>query len=168
MPAYEAISSTTVGTATASITFSSVPQTYEHLEIRLFARGSAAATLANVTLRINSDTASNYVLSSLEGSGTGVSGLRFGASTSLSIAHVSGDTAAANIFGCGIIFFADYANTTGNKTITSISGNDRDGSGSVFFRNGLWKSNSAISTIELTLSNFMVGSVVSLYGLRSA
>ena len=168
MPAYEAISSTTVGTATASITFSSVPQTYEHLEIRLFARGSAAATSANVTLRINSDTASNYVLSSLEGNGTGVSGLRFAASTNLSIAHVSADSATANIFGCGIIFFADYADTTHNKTITSISGNDRNGSGSVFFRNGLWKSNSAISTIELTLSNFMVGSVVSLYGLRSS
>jgi len=55
---YESIQTVTVGAGgTATVTFSSIPATYTHLQIRGIARASADTQL-DVTL--NSDTGSNY------------------------------------------------------------------------------------------------------------
>ena len=55
--AYDAIASTTLSASAASITFSGIPSTYTHLQVRLQTSASAAA---NYYYQVNGDTGSNY------------------------------------------------------------------------------------------------------------
>jgi hypothetical protein len=65
--AYDSIATTTLSSPAASITFSSIPATYTHLQIRGIARSTAAA--GNVSIAYNSDTGSNYAGHDLYGDG---------------------------------------------------------------------------------------------------
>jgi hypothetical protein len=63
----------------------------------------------------------------------------------------------------------DYANTSKNKTIRMLSGNDRNGSGDIILISGLWASTSAINQIDLRLesaANFAQYSQFALYGIK--
>ena len=61
----------TVGaTATASITFSNIPATYSHLQIRAIARTNVASTADYPQIRFNSDSGSNYAHHLLYGDGS--------------------------------------------------------------------------------------------------
>jgi len=53
--AYESIATTTVSTSVSSITFSSIPATYTHLQLRWIARSDRAAAQDFVDIRLNSD-----------------------------------------------------------------------------------------------------------------
>jgi len=166
--AYEAIAATTLSSTTSSITFSTIPTTYEHLQIRFYALNSGATTGVYVRLRINGDTATNYVQQFTYGNG----GTAFSnASTGLSFFEVGfiPGTTAANMAGVSVIDFVDYLNTNKYKVSRSIFGQDRNGAGACFFANGLWLSTAAINQIQLypETNSFAAGTVAALYGLKS-
>ena len=68
-----AIATQTLGSATASITFSSIPSTYTDLRIVFSGTG---ATVLNLKVRFNGDSASNYSQTNLQGLGYSVQSSR--------------------------------------------------------------------------------------------
>ena len=160
---FESIATVTVGSGgSASITFSSIPATYTHLQIRSANRGGSSGNV-----RFNGDTGNNYTRHYLEGNGTsGVSG----SGTSQPYIDIFGNTTTASIVAINIIDIFDYANTNKYKTVRNLSGIDENGSGYVGIQGGLWMSNSAISSITLTSAggNFAQYSSVALYGIKGA
>lgn len=159
MPAtYESIATTTLGSATNSITFSSIPQTYT--DLILVVNGTLNST-GNYSLRFNGDTGTNYSDTALFGDGTNAGSNRRSTGTVayIGIGGTSMVTTIANIM--------NYSNTTTNKTTIARSG---DASQRVESRVSLWRSTAAITTVLLfsDAQNMAAGTTATLYGVKSA
>ena len=170
---YESIATTTVGAGgSATVTFSSIPATYTHLQVRLFARTSITAGNQDDTLmRFNSDTSSNYAGHQLYGDGSSAGAGSLGGTPPVNVmypAFITSNSATANSYGVGIIDILDYTNTNKYKVMRSLNGHDNNGNGFILLRSGLWMSTSAISTITFTLGsgNFTQYSSFALYGIK--
>lgn len=169
---YESISTVTVGSGGSStITFSSIPSTYKHLQIRGIARDNNAVNdTTSIKLTFNSDTTSTYVRHYLyaDGAGTPVSG--YNATTGFTYqGAVAQNSTTANCFGVMIIDILDYQNTNKYKTIRTLSGADYNGSGAISLQSGLWQSTSAITNISFisgSSANFMQYSQFALFGVK--
>jgi hypothetical protein len=171
--AYESIASATGTGSSATITFSSIPQTYQHLQIRGIVRNDEATTGIRVLqMRLNSDTGSNYALHALFGDGSSVDVAGLSTQTQIIIASgvVSRGGNTANILGATIIDIHDYANTSKNTTTRHFSGLDLNGSGRVLLNSGLWIDTSAVTSISLITSagNFNTQTQFALYGIKGA
>jgi hypothetical protein len=177
--AYEWLETISVGTAVASVSFSNLNSTYgstyQHLQLRFTGRATEADTSSAFGIELNSDTGSNYarhrLLASVVG---GTLGVRSDASTSqasmVQVAHISGDSATANIFGAGFIDILDPFETSKNTTVRLLSGFVVSGDPRVGLSSGFWNNTAAVTTIKLTprSGNFAIGSRFSLYGMRSS
>ena len=162
---FESIATATVGSGgSATITFSSIPATFAHLQIRATLKqsiGSAAFA------RFNSDTGSNYARHRLIG--TGASAGAYG-ETSQNKVQINTSQGYPS-FGVFVMDILDYANTNKYKTERHLFGLDENGSGQVGLESNLWRSTSAISTIEFISpngGNYSEFSHFALYGIRSA
>jgi hypothetical protein len=160
---YESIATTTLSSSAGSITFSSIPATYSHLQIRITQLNTATAT---TNLRLNSDTGSNYSRHYLFGGGASATGAAGSASqTSIGVLYNESTTYAA----VGVIDILDYASTVKNKTVRSLMGWDANGSGYVFLYSGSWM-NSSTATSSLTFTpdggSLATGSTFALYGIK--
>ena len=170
--AYEAISTVTVGGGgSSSITFSSIPSTYKHLQIRVLSRSNRAYTLDALKLRFNSDSSNNYAFHYLNGDGSSASagGLTSASLTYVPTPNMAGNTATANIFGACVIDILDYTNTNKTQTVRMLGGTDLNGSGYSTFQSGLWLSTNAVTQIDLTPevgSSFNQYSSFALYGIK--
>lgn len=163
MPAtYEPISTTTLGTAAASITFSSIPATYTDLRLTLVNPLGAASYY--LYFRLNSDSAANYSRTILYG--TGGSALS-STSTADNFALLGYLTTTQPTFQTLDIF--SYAGST-NKTWLITSSQDANGSGEVRAQVGLWRSTSAITTLAISrqTGNLDIGTTATLYGIKAA
>lgn len=174
MPAFEAIASTTLGSTTTTVTFSSIPDTYEHLQLRLYLRaGYTGGPDATMFMRLNSDSGSNYTNRWIYGNGSAASASNNVSETAYRFLWVPAGTALSNTFGVSIIDILDYASTNKRKTIRAIEGHETNNNtnGYVFLHSSLWSNTAAVSTLTFTsaeTNGFVAGSVFSLYGLRSS
>lgn len=154
---------------TGSVVFSSIPQTFKHLQIRIVGRQSSGTSPMQALMYMNGDTYNgNYQWGYIENSnGTyymtsaNNSGIRWGFITG------SGDT--ASYFGGSIIDIYDYTNTTTQKSVMIKSGYNISSTNQWFdLSMGMFKSNSAITELrfDTQAGNFVTGSRVSLYGIK--
>ena len=161
-----------VGSAGQStISFTSIPATYKHLQIRGITRDTGGSYGYNVNMNLNSDSGSNYTYHQLEGNGSAASGAgSSSATTQFPFAISSGGTNAAGVFSAVVCDILDYTNTNKYKVHRTLSSYDDNGSGYMDFRSGVWLSTVAISTITLsaTGSNFAQYSSFALYGIKGA
>ena len=175
---FESIATVSVGSGgAATVTFSSIPATYTHLQVRYIAQTNRGTFGRDtVGMRINSDSASNYSCHFLSGDGSGVSA---GADTSPNIIRtgVAGTTTAGTyFFGAGIIDLLDYANTNKYKTVRTFGGNDVNGTvggagGEAVYQSGNWRNTSAITSLTFSMfsgTTFSQNSVFALYGIKGA
>jgi hypothetical protein len=172
--AYTLIADSTLG-ADGTFSFTSIPNTYEHLQLVCYLRSDRAATEDDLGLRFNNDTASNYDGYTFRGNGTGptsTGGESLAATSLVQKNSLVGNTATANVFGGVTVTIPHYAGTTNNKAAHSLAGKKigtATGNLSVLMGMGAWRSNSAINRVDLLPAgggtNFKAGSRVSLYGL---
>jgi hypothetical protein len=166
---YEPIATTTLGSATASITFSSIPATYTDLRL-VFVGIESGVTQVSKRIYFNGDTGSNYSATKLLGNGTAAAsanntsdaGLRF---ASDQVGDASGTIPVFTTFD---IF--SYAGSTYKTTLIATS-SDQNGSGYVQRTAGLWSNTAAITTIRLgfnTGATWAAGSIATLYGIKNA
>jgi len=167
---YESIATTTVGSGgSASVTFSSIPATYSHLQIRIMGRSDRAATRDVVKLTFNSDTGANYTEHGLYGDGTSVTSYGSTSVTSANTYRIAAANAASNMQGGIVIDILDYANTNKYTTLRSFGGVDLNGSGEIWFNSSLWLNTSAINNIVLTsIGTLQQYSSFALYGIKGA
>ena len=143
----------------ATITFSSIPSTYTDL-ILIIGGGSTSATVVS-QLQFNSDTGSNYSWTALYGTGSSALSARSSNTTS------AGNCITSNISTTTIYNIMNYANTSTNKTVIGRGNSSAD---LVDTRVSLWRNTAAINRIDVTFNsgNFASGTVVTLYGVKSA
>lgn len=169
MPAtYEPIATTTLGSAASTITFSSIPSTYTDLRLVLVATASSANT-AYPRFRFNGDTGTNFSNTTLKANGTTAASDRDTSQTSLILGPYNYVALSTTIPTFGSIDIFSYAGST-NKTCLTISNNDLNGSGEITARVGLWRSTSAITSIDILGNggNFAAGTTATLYGIKAA
>jgi hypothetical protein len=170
---YESIATTTVGGGgAASISFTSIPATYTHLQIRAMGRSSTGGfTNTGVTVRMNNDTTSNYSNHGLDSYGTGISAFGSASTSSMYIGEVVGSTGLANAYGVFVLDILDYANTNKYKTIRTLIGQNQNSAssvGNISLTSGSWRSTSAVDRIDLTTGFTLAQySSFALYGIKS-
>lgn len=170
---FESIASATGTGSSNTITFSSIPSTYTSLQIRFIGRTTASDVPANLHIRLNGDTGSNYAQHQLYGDGT--TATASGAATQTRIRGGAISTAAetSGVMGVNIVDIHDYSSTTRNKTVRIFSGIDKNGSGGfVELGSGLWASTSAVNSVSLlttvTGGSWTTDTVIALYGIKGA
>lgn len=167
--AFESIATTTLSTSTATIAFSSIPETYKHLQVRYLARTDRAAFEDIVLVRFNSDTGSNYSRHYLYGDGASSGSGGAASQTYILTDGCTGASTTASVFGCGVLDVFDYANTNKYKTLRGLTAYDRNGGGLIVANSGNWRSTSAITAITITSfnsANFVQYSSFALYGVK--
>lgn len=170
---YESIATVTVGSGgSSSITFSSIPSTYAHLQIRGIARSgiTVGATTALIIQINGNSTITDYATHLLDGNGSSASA--YGAADDFPQTSICTNNQTSDIFGAFIIDILDVNNTNKYKTIRAIGGNDNNGSGNIRFSSGaLYSNTNAISSITLVSAgsaNLLQHSTFALYGIKSA
>ena len=157
---YEPISTQTVsGTSTSTITFSSIPQTYTDLVLVINGQTSADV---DIFVRFNSDTATNYSYTVMQGNGSSAVSSRVSNSTGWST--TSGNPSLG--FTTYITNIFNYTNATTFKTsITRTNTNDRTGAIA-----SIWRATpAAITTVNVLVYSgyFIAGSTFTLYGIKA-
>jgi len=159
---YESISTVTVGVGgQSSITFSSIPGTYKHLQIRALNLTNNAASVS--TVYFNGDTTNtNYKNHLLFGFGATANA---GANSVPYAPVIQGGTLSAP--GAMILDILDYANTNKNKTTRDLVGYDANGSGGIALNSNLWLNTAAITSITFNANTtFQQYSSFALYGIK--
>lgn len=162
--AFESIATTTVGaSAVSEIIFSSIPQTYKHLQIRGIVRNSV--TEGNLNTQFNSDTASNYAFHMVTGDGNSAASYNTNPQSYITHGNFSG---VSDIFTGVVIDILDYTDTNKYTTTRNICSFDRNGAGSVYFNSGHWRNTSAVTTVRLFAGNNAMAqySSFALYGIK--
>jgi hypothetical protein len=162
---YESIATTTVGSGgTATITFSSIPSTYTHLQVRFSQLSGTSVT--DIRVQFNSDTGNNYSRHYIYGDGaaTAAGGASSGA---FAFGGLTGNTTSPSV---SVIDILDYKNTNKNKTVRTLTGWDNNGSGYVQLQSGAWLNTAAITSITIFSSstNMNQYSSFALYGIKGA
>lgn len=158
---YEPIATTTLGSAQATVTFSSISGSYTDLVLVMAFSDGGTGGGQDILMRFNSDSGSNYSRTFLIGDGS---------------AATSGRTSNATSFAPGGLYtnsmykiqIQNYSNTTTNKTVISDTRVSSTYAASVV---GLWRSTSAITSITLTVNagfSYQSGSTFTLYGIKAA
>jgi hypothetical protein len=161
---YESIATYTVTSGTtSSITFSNIPSTYAHLQVRGFGQSTGTP---QIRFRFNSDTGNNYAWHCLEGNGTNA-GVQKTTTTNEMLIFVNGFI-GANTPSPFVTDILDYANTNKYKTIRSINGGDNNSAGNIALNSGLWQNTSAVTSITIasTGTAFSQYSTFALYGVN--
>lgn len=156
----------------STITFSSIPSTYKHLQIRSIARTNyTGGNNDGYKVNFNSDTGNNYSWHQLGGSGASAFAQSSSSTGTIYVAYVASNAAISNNFGASVIDILDYANTSKYKTLRNLTGTDNNGNGGLTLGSGLWQNTSAISSISITQwdgTSFLQYSQFALYGIKGA
>jgi len=173
--AYDSIATATVANGTTqTITFSSIPATYTHLQLRYIIRTDRSDDyLDAIGMRFNSDTGSNYYRHRFEteNAGGAVGGTSTGTDAQY---HFIGSSAlcTSGVFASGVVDILDYANTSKNKTTKSLCGYmESTARNLIGFEGSMWNNTAAVNTIALKVNYgtyYAIGSTIALYGIKGA
>lgn len=158
---YTALATQTLGSASSSVTFSSIPSGYTDLVLVMSAKiTSGGAT--NDRLQFNGDTGTNYSTTVLYGTGSSAGSYRLSNNSSILI-----DDVTSTNFNVNEINIQNYSNTTTYKTVVLRSS---PSDSSVQANVGLWRSTAAITSLTILAgaSTFVAGSTFNLYGIANA
>jgi hypothetical protein len=162
---YESIATVTGSGNPSTISFSSIPSTYKHLQVRYFIRNTAAAYY--LLCRINGISSSTYYYNHwINGDGSTASASSDNSNAGGLLPRAS---TTASIFAGGVVDFLDYTNTNKYKTVRALGGADRNGSGYIEFQSFLYSYNTnAISSLDFTFNGgtFDTNSSIALYGIK--
>ena len=164
---YEPIATQTLGSNTASITFNSIPSTYT--DLRVIIASAYTSNTASINMRFNGDTASNYSCTQLSGGGASAYSNR---STSMTYARILGldNGTSTSIPHMSTTDIFSYSSST-FKTLLTMSASDQNGSGAIENIVNLWRSTSAINSVQVLAQGsglLVTGTTATLYGIKNA
>jgi hypothetical protein len=158
---FSPIATTTLGSATSSVTFNSFSG-YTDL-VLVFNGTVASGSGSSLSIQFNGDTGSNYSETILAGSGTAAGS---GRDSNLAFSVVGTIYTTDNN---AIVNVMNYSNATTYKTIISRSNNAAN---SVRAFVSLWRSTAAITSMVIKADNgavnFATGCTFTLYGISAA
>jgi hypothetical protein len=155
-----------VASPVTSITFSSIPQGYTDLIVKISARSSDGNIADGANIYLNNDTTTgNYSFRRLRGTGTSV--LSDSSSSSYRWFQVPGNTATTNTLGNLEAYIPNYTSSVYKSVsvdgITENNGTEAHAS----IVAGLWNSTSAITSVTIASGGnyFLTNSTATLYGV---
>jgi len=160
MATYVPLQSVVLSSASASVSFTGIDQTYTDLVIAIAATSTGDT---QVRLRLNSSTGTPYSSTITGADGSSVFSIRVSDEATMNIGGVGQST------GTNLIQINDYSNTTSNKTVFGRYGELSPSYGESAVKLGLFRSTAAITSVTFTLGtgNYSAGSTFSLYGIKS-
>ncbi len=115
--AFESIASVT-GSGGNELTFSSIPSTYKHLQIRgIYKDTETGGFVTDMKIRFNSDSGFNYSWHNIFATGSAVSASGNASMASIQVESAGYAGATSGIHGVSIVDIHDYSNTSRNKTV---------------------------------------------------
>lgn len=164
----DAISAIALTSSQNSIEFNSIPQTYQHLQIRYSANIDA---IAGGNFQFNADNSELYRNHYLVGDGTNANSYADAGANVHAYGSIYGQgyNGGSSTFASGIIEILDYNNTNKFKVCRSLIGIDRNGSGAIQLVSTSWRSTAAINAIKFFAegtSVFTSNTNISLYGIK--
>jgi len=170
---YESIATTTVGSGgSATVSFTSIPSTYTHLQVRWLVRSTATGGDNASSLRMKfNDISGTYRSHGLVGTGTSALAGELASSTGeWNYYVIPNNSVTSSIYGAGVIDVLDYANTNKNTVSRLLGGWDSNGGGQVSLQSLLWVDTAAVNRLDFTLAtgNFAQYSQFALYGIKGA
>ena len=165
---YEPIATTTLGSDTANITFSSISSSYTDL-VLICNWSNGAGGGAN--MQFNGDTGTNYSITTLNGNGSSAGSTRTTNQNYIHLSYNIGVSTDSTTFAPIIVHINNYSNATTNKTsLSKLSGTYASNGPGVEAIVGLWRSTAAINSIKLfsTGYNLKSGMSATLYGIKAA
>ncbi len=156
------IESKTLGTAAASIEFTSIPQDGTDLVVLASIRSAFADVSNDIVMSINGVTTNR---SWRDLYGTGSSALS-ASSTTGHIGNLNGNTSTSNTFGNACIYITNYTASV-NKSISFDTVSENNATLSLIrMGTSLWSSTAAITSLafsDISAANYLAGSTISLY-----
>ena len=153
---YIALATTTLGSAAATVTFSSIPATYKDLILIADCTHSTSSAI-DLDVRFNSDTGSNYSRVIMFGDGSGTAS-NAATENMLDVGYTNNNKTAM------IIQIMDYSATDKHKTVLARQSTPGF---LVMATAGRWANTAAINTLSFfpNGANWVSGTTVSLYGV---
>jgi hypothetical protein len=175
-PYCEVIDGSYLSSDTSSVTFTSIPQTYDTLLLRCSIRTTLDTTPGRdyMRMRFNSDSGTNYSLQALYGTDTTESGYAAGVELDRFLIYNSScDPSNSNIFGSITVEIPAYAHENKNTTIIWQGGTINTNSyPAQMFGGGVWDNTAAVTSIYLAAGDasgqLASGSAFTLYGLKTS
>ena len=164
---YELISSQILTGSASSVTFSSIPSDFKHLQVRYVANSNRSG-VTEMKINLNGDTGSNYAWHFLYGDGSSVASTAQTSRTSGYFGYTGNNSTQALSFGPGVVDILDYSNTSKNTTLRALTGSTT-GINNIGLYSNLWINTAAVTTIALapfSANDWVIGSRFSLYGIR--
>jgi hypothetical protein len=169
---FDSIATATVGAGGSStVSFTSIPATYKHLQIRYMAKDTYSAVADFTSFGISGNGTNTWRNHYLMGDGADPYAGSIGLGLVL-YATPNSHSSLANRFGVGIIDVLDYADTNKNKTFRILNGEENNTNntlGRMTFQSLLKVDTTAISSLTFTGdSGFAQYTQFSLYGIKGA
>lgn len=160
---FQLIETKTLGTAAASIEFTSIPQDATDLLVLTALRFDI--DLADVNLKLNGTT-SGYSMRLMYGTGSSVASANNSSGAFVWAGFGNFSTSTASTFSNSQLYFPNYSGSS-NKTV-SIEGVTGNNAATNYqqITAGLWANTAAITTLNFSgggSGNFVAGSTISLY-----
>lgn len=166
--AYESIASVTLGSAGSSIDFTSIPQTYKHLQIRFMIKSQSASN--DFSIGANGSFAiSNSSSHTLKGDGSNASASAWVSQSYVSFTNSGVGTTSfpSGSIGAGIIDLLDYTDTNKTKVLKALWGSDQNGAGFIALNSGSLNTTSAITQLNFFNGyNWAANTTFALYGIK--
>lgn len=174
--AYEQLESVILTGTQATISFSNLNSTYgstyQHLQFRMLLRTNRAGQNQDTGIFTFNSNTSGYANHFLYGYNGAVSSAASVSQARIEFAiSISGAGQTANAFSAHIMDVLDAFETTKNTTVRTFGGvmGTTSTQGIAELQSGFWNNTAAIDSITFdAIGDFIAGSRVSLYGLRSA
>ena len=168
---YDSIATASGTGSSATISFTSIPATYTHLQIRGIWNTTTGSPFWAYYVKLNSDTtAANYRSHVLDGSGSAASSYTSTTYAGALIPSTGAGSTASTTMSPMVMDILDYANTSKNKVTRTLNGVDLNGSGYINFASGLWMNTAAITQIDIVSAsgNHSTLTQFALYGIKGA
>jgi hypothetical protein len=170
--AFDLLETTTLTTATSTVTFSglgSYASDYDHLQVRFVTRTNRNSSADVVIMTLNGDTGSNYSWHSLGGNGGAVESTAGSSQVKINTVVVAATFSQGSAMGAGVLDILDFGNTNKNTTVRGLGGNTNGND--VKLISGAWYNTAAVTSITLDQNigtTFDSTSRFSLYGIKKA
>ena len=169
---YELIEAKTLSSATASIQFTSIPQTYADLLLKVSARANVSGGWTNVMIGINGST-SNITWLGLYGYSNTSKGSNTN-SVSRVIGNANANSSTANLFSNNELYIPNYTSATAKSFTSDSIVASNDSTNPILVLDALlWNPATQAAITSLTLTNsapgdFVSGSTFYLYGINNS
>ena len=165
---YDCIATNLLTSPASSITFNSIPATYT--DLRVVVTGTLTVSTSTLQARFNGDTATNYCMNTVLGSGSVTAGTDYTNSAQIYFSPWgAAQFQTGDQVNLGTMDIFSYADTSKYKTAMVAVAARGASAGGVSFGTGMWLSTAAITSVLVKPggNQLATGTRATLYGIKA-